>query len=124
MLDTLNTNGLTLTGIIGTNDVLVRNISQGGFPTTPQGPATLFLTTSQPLPTTPLTAAQKNAILVPIVDPNLEQLATPLEIWFVVNAGVAVQWTRTFSTYVGYDGQLGRARYDSNGVSGGLQFSF
>jgi len=42
----------------------------------------------------------------------------------VVNAGVAVQWTRTFSTYVSYDGQLGRARYNSNGVSGGLRLSF
>jgi outer membrane autotransporter protein len=42
----------------------------------------------------------------------------------VVNAGVAVQWTRSFSTYVSYDGQLGRTRYNSNGVSGGLRFSF
>src|SRR5271166_35756 len=42
----------------------------------------------------------------------------------VVNAGVAVQWTRTFSTYVSYDGQLGRARYNSNGVSGGLKWVF
>ena len=42
----------------------------------------------------------------------------------VVNAGVAVQWTRSFSTYLSYDGQLGRARYNSNGVSGGLRFLF
>ena len=42
----------------------------------------------------------------------------------VVNAGVSVQWTPTISTYVSYDGQLGRARYDSNGVSGGFRISF
>jgi T5SS/PEP-CTERM-associated repeat protein len=42
----------------------------------------------------------------------------------VVNAGVSVQWSRSFSTYVSYDGQLGRDRYDSNGVSGGIGVSF
>src|SRR5262249_10914710 len=39
----------------------------------------------------------------------------------VVNAGVSVQWTPAISTYVSYDGQLGRTRYDSNGVSGGFE---
>jgi hypothetical protein len=33
-----------------------------------------------------------------------------------MNAGVAVEWTRNFSTYISYDGQLGRDRYDSNGL--------
>jgi outer membrane autotransporter protein len=42
----------------------------------------------------------------------------------VVNAGVSVQWTRSFSTYVSYDGQLGRSNYNSNGVSGGFAISF
>lgn len=42
----------------------------------------------------------------------------------VVNAGVVVQWTPAFSTYVSYDGHLGRDRYDSNGVSGGFRISF
>jgi outer membrane autotransporter protein len=42
----------------------------------------------------------------------------------VVNAGFSVQWTPCISTYVSYDGQLGRDRYDSNGVSGGFQISF
>jgi outer membrane autotransporter protein len=42
----------------------------------------------------------------------------------VVNAGVSVQWTPRFSTYVSYDGQLGRDRYDSNGVSGGFRILF
>ena len=42
----------------------------------------------------------------------------------VVNAGVSVDWTTTISTYVSYDGQLGRDRYDSNGVSGGIRFAF
>jgi outer membrane autotransporter protein len=34
-----------------------------------------------------------------------------------------VQWTPTVSTYVNYDGQLGRDRYDSN-VTGGVRISF
>jgi Autotransporter beta-domain len=42
----------------------------------------------------------------------------------VVNAGVAMQWTRSFSTYVSYDGQLGRARCNSNGVSADFGFHF
>jgi outer membrane autotransporter protein len=42
----------------------------------------------------------------------------------IVNAGVSVQWTPCISTYVSYDGQLGRDRYDSNGVSGGFRISF
>jgi outer membrane autotransporter protein len=42
----------------------------------------------------------------------------------LVSAGVTVQWTKSFSTYVNYDGQLGRDRYDSNGVSGGFRFTF
>jgi outer membrane lipase/esterase len=42
----------------------------------------------------------------------------------VVSAGASVQWTPTVSTYVSYDGQLGRDRYDSNGVSGGIHIGF
>jgi outer membrane autotransporter protein len=42
----------------------------------------------------------------------------------IVSAGVAVQWTPTFSTYVNYDSQLGRDRYDSNAVTGGVRISF
>ena len=42
----------------------------------------------------------------------------------VINTGVSVLWTRTFSTYVSYDGQLGRNRYNSNGVSGGFRWVF
>ena len=34
----------------------------------------------------------------------------------LVSAGVSVQWTRSLSTYVSYDGQLGRDRYNSNGM--------
>ena len=41
-----------------------------------------------------------------------------------MNAGVAVAWTPTISTYVSYDGQLGRGNFDSNGVSGGIKISF
>lgn len=42
----------------------------------------------------------------------------------IVSAGVAVQWSPTISTYVNYDGQLGRNRYDSNAVTGGMSISF
>jgi len=42
----------------------------------------------------------------------------------VVGAGVSVQLTPAISTYVNYDGQLGRANYDSNAVTGGVRFSF
>jgi len=42
----------------------------------------------------------------------------------VINAGLTVQWTSRLSTYVSYDGQLGRSRYNSNGVSGGFRYAF
>jgi outer membrane autotransporter protein len=42
----------------------------------------------------------------------------------VVDAGVTVQWTPTLSTYINYDGQLGRDRYGSNAVTGGVKVAF
>ena len=42
----------------------------------------------------------------------------------VVSAGVSAQWTPAISTYVNYDGQLGRGNYDSNAVTGGVRISF
>jgi outer membrane autotransporter protein len=42
----------------------------------------------------------------------------------IFNGGVGVQWNPRISTYVAYQGQLGRDRYDSNGVTGGVSFSF
>jgi outer membrane autotransporter protein len=42
----------------------------------------------------------------------------------VVDAGVSVQWTQTLSTYISYDGQLGRGNYDSNAVTGGVKVAF
>jgi outer membrane autotransporter protein len=42
----------------------------------------------------------------------------------VVSAGVSVQVTPSISTYVNYDGQLGRSNYDSNAVTGGVRISF
>jgi outer membrane autotransporter protein len=42
----------------------------------------------------------------------------------VVSAGVSVQLTPAISTYVNYDGQLGRDNYDSNAVTGGVRISF
>jgi len=42
----------------------------------------------------------------------------------VLSAGVSVQWTSAISSYVGYDGQLGRGRYDSNAVTGGVRVSW
>jgi outer membrane autotransporter protein len=42
----------------------------------------------------------------------------------VVDAGVTVQWTPALSTYINYDGQLGRDRYGSNAVTGGVKVAF
>ena len=42
----------------------------------------------------------------------------------VLSTGFAVHWTPRVSTYAEYDGQLGRARYDSNAVTGGVQVSW
>jgi outer membrane autotransporter protein len=42
----------------------------------------------------------------------------------LVGAGLSVQWNSRVSTYVYYDGVLGRANYDNNAVSGGLRVSF
>jgi outer membrane autotransporter protein len=43
---------------------------------------------------------------------------------FVINAGAGIQWTPGISTYVGYQGQLGRRNYSANGVTGTISFSF
>jgi outer membrane autotransporter protein len=42
----------------------------------------------------------------------------------VVSAGLSVQWTPSITTYVNYDGQLGRDNYSSNAVTGGIRISF
>jgi fibronectin-binding autotransporter adhesin len=42
----------------------------------------------------------------------------------IVSAGVSVLWTPTLTTYLNYDGQLGRGNYDSNAVTGGVRISF
>ena len=42
----------------------------------------------------------------------------------VVSAGVSVRFTPAISTYLYYDGQLGRGNYESNAVTGGVRISF
>jgi outer membrane autotransporter protein len=42
----------------------------------------------------------------------------------IVSAGLSVRFGPTISTYVYYDGQLGRANYESNAVTGGVRISF
>jgi outer membrane autotransporter protein len=42
----------------------------------------------------------------------------------LINAGAGVQWTPRISTYIGYQGQLGRDNYNANGVTGTISFSF
>ncbi|MBV8813749.1 MAG: autotransporter outer membrane beta-barrel domain-containing protein [Verrucomicrobia bacterium] len=42
----------------------------------------------------------------------------------VLSTGLSIQWTPAISTYVSYDGQLGRNRYNSNAVTGGIRFSW
>ena len=42
----------------------------------------------------------------------------------LVGAGMSMQWNNRLSTYVYYDGVLGRKNYDNNAVSGGLRIGF
>jgi len=42
----------------------------------------------------------------------------------VVSAGVSVRFTPMISTYLYYDGQLGRGNYESNAVTGGVRINF
>jgi outer membrane autotransporter protein len=42
----------------------------------------------------------------------------------IVSAGISAQWIASVSTYISYNGQLGRDRYDANAVVGGVRFSF
>jgi outer membrane autotransporter protein len=42
----------------------------------------------------------------------------------IVSASLSVHWTPVITTYVNYDGQLGRHRYDSNAVAGGVMINF
>jgi outer membrane autotransporter protein len=42
----------------------------------------------------------------------------------LLGAGVAVLWNDRISTYVYYDGELGRTNYDSNNVSAGIRVTF
>jgi outer membrane autotransporter protein len=42
----------------------------------------------------------------------------------LVGAGVAVLWNERTSTYVYYDGELGRTNYQSNNVSAGVRWEF
>jgi outer membrane autotransporter protein len=42
----------------------------------------------------------------------------------IVSAGASVIWTPTLTTYLNYDGQLGRENYSSNAVTGGVRISF
>jgi outer membrane autotransporter protein len=41
-----------------------------------------------------------------------------------LNAGVGTQWTDRISTFLGYQGQLGRDNYQANGVTGTISISF
>ena len=42
----------------------------------------------------------------------------------LVGAGFAILWNERTSTYVYYDGELGRSNYNANNVSGGVRVSF
>jgi len=42
----------------------------------------------------------------------------------LLGAGFAILWNERTSTYLYYDGQLARTRYDENSVSGGIRVSF
>jgi outer membrane autotransporter protein len=42
----------------------------------------------------------------------------------LVGTGMSMQWNNRLSTYVYYDGVLGRNNYDNNAVSGGFRIGF
>jgi T5SS/PEP-CTERM-associated repeat protein len=42
----------------------------------------------------------------------------------LVGTGFSLQWNNRFSTYVYYDGVLGRGNYDNSAISGGLRVGF
>ena len=42
----------------------------------------------------------------------------------LIGAGFNMQWNNRFSTYVYYDGVLGRGNYDNSAISGGLRIGF
>jgi outer membrane autotransporter protein len=42
----------------------------------------------------------------------------------LVGAGIAILWNERTSTYLYYDGELARTRYEENAVSGGVRVSF
>ena len=43
---------------------------------------------------------------------------------FLLGAGFAIQCSERCSTYLYYDGQLGRSNYDSHSITGGLRLAF
>jgi autotransporter-associated beta strand protein/T5SS/PEP-CTERM-associated repeat protein len=42
----------------------------------------------------------------------------------LVDGGMSILWSNRVSTYIFYDGVLGRSNYDNNAVSGGFRFAF
>jgi uncharacterized protein with beta-barrel porin domain len=73
VVDTFNTTGLTRADIITPNGAFVTYL--------PAGHGVLNLTLSTPLPASPSTA-QLDAVVLQALDPNVEQLAAPFDIWF------------------------------------------
>jgi outer membrane autotransporter protein len=91
VLDPLNTSGLTLVEVIAPNGIVVSFLRPAPAPTpmpptpshvAPPPPPTVVATTPNPLPPPPLSNTEKNAILVPIVNPDAEQLSSLYETWF------------------------------------------
>src|SRR5262249_42733293 len=73
VVDTANTTGLTRVDIFTSNGVLVTYL--------PPGHGVLNLTLSTPLPAS-LSTAQLDAFVLQALNPNVEQLAAPFDIWF------------------------------------------
>ena len=42
----------------------------------------------------------------------------------LLGAGAAILWNDRISTYIYYDGELGRTNYDSHNISGGVRVTF
>ncbi len=42
----------------------------------------------------------------------------------LIGAGFAIQWSDRLSTYLYYDGQIGRSNYDSQSITGGMRMAY
>jgi len=95
------------------------------------GPVQLGKVGIRPFVRATWTHSYKQIMKVPVALLNFQDAATVTvsgpqlgNDFATINAGASIQWTPTISTYLSYDGQVGRDNAQSNGISGGFNISF